>query len=134
MDIDPEEARRIEDSLVHDTEDDRQPEGIGIYLTARFLSKVLLAAYGLTMVASLFVHVLISGGGLILISLKPQAVLMGLSMALGAVFFYLSSGPDPELSKQRTWKGRLITLGVVFIVMQVISVLLWLGLAKAFSL
>jgi hypothetical protein len=134
MAIDPEEAKRIEDSLVHDTEDDPQPEGVGIYLTARFLSEVVLAAYGLTMVASLFVHVLLPGGGMVLISLKPQAVLMGLTMALGAVFFYLSSGPDPELSQQRTWKGRLITFGIVLLVVQAVSVLLWLALSKAFSL
>lgn len=136
MAIDPEEAKRIEDSLVHDADDDEIPEGRGIYLTARFLSKATLVVYGFLLAVSLLLHVLMRGGALIPISLNAEAVLMGLPIAIGAIFFYLNAGPYPDqvVAPKRTWAGRAVVLGITFVVVQVVSVLLWLGLAKAFSL
>ncbi len=46
MTIDPKEIDTIEKSMVHDVDEEPKPKGWGIYLTLRFLSKVVLGVYG----------------------------------------------------------------------------------------
>ena len=41
---------------------------------------------------------------------------------------------EPELEKMHTTKGRVATFIGVFVVMQAVSVLLWVLIARAFSL
>ncbi len=134
MAIDPKEINAIESSMVHDVEDDPKPEGLGIYLTLRFLSKVMLGVYGIMLLGMLMLQMLLSRGQAIPVFLMPQSVLLALPFALGAVYFYFDSDEDVESARQRTVIGRAVTFVVVFVVMQVVSILLWVGLARAFSL
>ena len=59
---------------------------------------------------------------------------MALPIALVAVYFYFTSELEPELAKKRTAAGRAVAFLIVFAVMQMVSVILWVGIAKAFSL
>ncbi len=52
----------------------------------------------------------------------------------GIFYFYFVSDHEPEIAKLRTPAGKVVTFVVTFAIMQVTSVLLWAGLAKAFSL
>jgi len=134
MAIDPNEVNSIEDSMVHDVDEEPKPEGWGIYLTLRFLSKVVLGVYGVMLLGMVVLQMFLRGGVNIPVSLMPQSVLVALPIALVAVYFYFASELEPEINKQRTLKGRTIAFLVVFGAMQVISVLLWVVMAKAFSL
>jgi len=134
MAIDPDEIDSIEKSMVHDVDESPQPEGWGMYLTLRFLSKVVLGVYGVMLLVMVILQIFLRGGETIPISLMPQSVLLALPIALVAVYFYFSSELEPELAKKRTAAGRTIAFLIVFAVMQVVSVFLWVGIAKAFSL
>ena len=134
MAIDPNEAKRIEDSMVHDMEDQPQPEGIGVYLTLRFLSEVVLGVYGVMLFSMLVLHIILRGGESIPVFLMPESVLLALPIALVAVYFYVVSDQEPEVAKMRSPGGKVLTFILAFVVMQVVSVLLWVALAKAFSL
>ena len=134
MAIDPNEAKRIEDSMVHDMEDEPQPEGVGVYLTLRFLSEVVLGVYGVMLFGMLVLHMLLRGGESIPVFLMPESVLLAMPIALVAVYFYFVSDQEPEVAKMRTPVGKVVTFVVAFVIMQVVSVLVWVGLAKAFSL
>jgi len=134
MAIDPNEIDSIEKSMVHDVDETPRPEGWGIYLTLRFLSKVVLGVYGVMLLGMVILQMLLRGGETMPISLMPQSVLMALPIALVAVYFYFSSELEPDLAKKRTAIGRTIAFLIVFAVIQVVSVLLWVGIAKAFSL
>ena len=134
MAIDPNEIDSIEKSMVHDADDSPQPEGWGIYLTLRFLSKVVLGVYGVMLLGMVILQIFLRGGETIPTSLMPQSVLMALPIAFVAVYFYFTSELEPELARKRTAAGRTAAFLIVFAVMQVVSVLLWVGLAKAFSL
>jgi len=134
MAIDPKEIDSIEKSMVHDVDETPQPEGWGIYLTLRFLSKVILGVYGVMLLGMVVLQIVLRGGETMPTSLMPQSVLMALPIALVAVYFYFSSELEPELVKKRTALGRIVAFLIVFGLMQVVSVLLWVGLAKAFSL
>lgn len=134
MAIDPNEIDSIEKSMVHDVDETPQPEGWGIYLTLRFLSKVILGVYGVMLLGMIILQIILRGGANIPVSLMPQSVLMALPIALVAVYFYFTSELEPELARKRTAGGRTAAFLIVFGVMQVVSVLLWVGLAKAFSL
>jgi hypothetical protein len=134
MAIDPNEINSIEDSMVHDVDETPQPKGWGIYLTLRFLSKVVLGVYGVMLLGMVVLQILLRGGENMPISLMPQSVLMALPIALVAVYFYFSSELEPELTRKRTAAGRTATFLTVFVLMQAVSVLLWVGIAKAFSL
>ncbi len=134
MAIDPKEIDSIERSMVHDIDEEPHPEGWGVYATLRFLSKAILGAYGLMLLGMVVLQMALRHGQEIPVSLMPESVLVGLPIALVAVFFYFSSEPEPEIAKKRTLRGKGITFALVLIGMQVISVLLWVALAKAFSL
>jgi len=134
MAIDPNEIDSIEKSMVHDIDETPQPEGWGIYLTLRFLSKVILGVYGVMLLVMVILQMFLRGGETIPVSLMPQSVLMALPIALAAVYFYFSSELEPELARKRKAVGRIAVFLIVFVVMQVVSVLLWVGAAKAFSL
>jgi hypothetical protein len=134
MAIDPNEIDSIEKSMVHDVDETPQPEGWGIYLTLRFLSKVILGVYGVMLLGMVILQIVLRGGETIPLTLMPQSVLMVLPIALAAVYFYFSSELEPELTKKRTAAGRTVAFLIVFGVMQMVSVLLWVGIAKAFSL
>ena len=133
MAIDPKEIKSIEDSMVHDVDEEPKPEGWGVYLTLRFLSKVILGVYGLMLLAMVVFQVVFEKGMVVPVFLMPQSVLIGLPFALVAAYFYFSSDHEPEVSQQRTNLGRAVTFVSVFVVKQVTTVLLWVGLAKAFS-
>jgi hypothetical protein len=134
MAIDPKEINSIEDSMVHDVDEEPKPEGIGVYLTLRFLSEVVLGVYGLMLLGMVLLQVILRGGQTIPIFLMPESVLMGLPMALVAAYFYFVSDHEPDVAKMRKPGGKVVTFILTFVIMQVISVMLWIGLAKAFSL
>jgi len=134
MAIDPNEIDNIEKSMVHDSKEDLKPEGVGIYLTLRFLSKVILMAYGVMLLGMTALQVVVSRGGNLPVSFRPEAALMILPFAIVAGFFYFFSEPEVEVAKQRTFVGRGVTLLAVFVGMQIVSVVLWILVARAFSL
>jgi hypothetical protein len=134
MAIDPKEIKSIEDSMVHDLDEEPKPEGWGVYLTLRFLSEVMLGVYGLMLLGMVVLQTVLRGGAAMPVFLMPQSVLMALPFALVALYFYFTSDAEPDVVKMRTTLGRVVTFGIAFIVMQMVAVLLWVGLAKAFSL
>jgi hypothetical protein len=134
MAIDPKEVKSIEDSMVHDIDEEPKPEGIGVYLTLRFLSEIILGVYGLMLFGMLVLQMALSKGQSIPIFLMPESVLMGLPIALVAAYFYFVSDHEPQVVKMRKPVGKVVTFVLTFVIMQVISVMLWMGLAKAFSL
>ena len=134
MAIDPKEINSIEDSMVHDQDGDPKPEGVGVYLTLKFLSKTLLGAYGVMLLAMLGLQLALRGGQELPVSLSPESLLVALPFAVVAVYFFFTAESEPETEKMRTTLGSAVTFLVVFVVLQVLSVLLWVGMAKAFSL
>ncbi len=136
MAIDPNEINSIEDSMVHDIDEEPHPEGWGIYVTLRFLSKVILAVYGLMLLGMLSLHIILRYTAISLIPtvMRPESTLIVLPIALVAAYLYLTSVPEPEISKKRTPLGKCVTFIIVFLGMQAASILTWIGLAKAFSL
>ena len=133
MPIDPEERKEIENSMVHDIDEDPKPEGWGVYLTLKFLSKTVLSAYGLMLLGMLALQVVLRGGESLPVSLSPESLLFALPIALVAIYLYFTADPEPDIAKKRTPLGRVTTLITVFVVMQVVSVLLWVAIAKSFS-
>jgi hypothetical protein len=134
MAIDPNEIDSIEKSMVHDEDEEPKPTGWGVYLTLRFLSEVVLGVYGLMLFAMVLLQTVLQKGEAVPVFMMPQSVLMGLPFALVAVYFYFVSDHEPDIAKMRTPVGKVITFLIAFAVMQVVSVLLWVALAKAFSL
>jgi hypothetical protein len=134
MAIDPKEINSIEDSMVHDVDEEPKPEGVGVYLTLRFLSKVILGVYGVMLLGMVIVQVVLSHGERIPLFLMPESVLLGLPIAIVAAYFYFVSDQEPDVAKMRTPLGKVLTFVIAYVVMQVISILLWVALAKAFSL
>ena len=134
MAIDPNEINSIENSMVHDEESDPQPKGWLVYVTLKFLSKVALGVYGLMLLAMLVLQMALRGGSKISVFLSPESLLVALPFALVAIYFYFVTDAEPEISKRRTTTGRLMTIVMMFVVLQVVSVLLWVGIAKSFSL
>ncbi len=134
MAIDPKEIKSIEDSMVHDVDEEPHPEGWGVYLTLRFLSKVILGAYGLMLLGMVILQIVLRGGSSVPVFLMPQSVLLALPFALVAVYFYFISDHEPDVAKKRTTIGRIVTFVVGFVVLQMVAVFLWVALAKAFSL
>ena len=133
MNIDPKEIKSIEDSMVHDIDEEPKPEGIGVYLTLRFLSEVVLGVYGIMLLGMVVLQTVMGKGQPIPIFLMPESVLMGLPMALVAAYFYFVTDHEPEVVKMRKPAGKVVTFIATYLIMQVITVLLWIGLAKAFS-
>jgi hypothetical protein len=134
MAIDPNEIKNVENSMVHDIDEEPKPEGWGVYLTIKFLSKVVLGVYGVMLLGMVVLQVVLRVGEKIPVTLMPQSVLTVLPFALVAVYFYFIADAEPEAAKKRTMLGRAMTFIVVFLVMQVVAVGLWIGAAKAFSL
>ena len=134
MAIDPKEVDKIESSMVHDVDEEPHPEGWGVYITLRFLSEVILGVYGLMLFGMAVVQSILRGDQAMPVFLMPESVLMGLPFALVAVYFYVVTDHEPEIAKKRTPVGKVVTFVITFVVMQVVSVLLWVALAKAFSL
>jgi hypothetical protein len=71
MAIDPKEINSIEDSMVHDVDEGPQPEGVGVYLTLRFLSEVVIGVYGVMLLGMVILQVALRGGQSIPLSLMP---------------------------------------------------------------
>jgi hypothetical protein len=134
MAIDPKEIKSIEDSMVHDVDEEPKPEGVGVYLTLRFLSEIVLGVYGLMLLGMVVLQTVLQKGAAVPIFMMPQSVLMGLPFALVAIYFYFVSDHEPDIAKMRTPVGKVVTFVIAFAVMQVISVGLWIALVKAFSL
>ena|SRR5689334_2317170 len=134
MAIDPKEINSIEDSMVHDIDEEPKPEGVGVYLTLRFLSEVMMGVYGLMLLGMVVLQTIVQRGEGVPVFLMPQSVLMGLPFAVVALYFYIVSDHEPDVAKKRTPVGKVVTFVITFVIMQVVSVLLWVGLAKAFSL
>ena len=134
MAIDPKEIKSIEDSMVHDIDEEPKPEGVGVYMTLRFLSEIVLGVYGVMLLGMVVVLAILHHGEAIPVFLMPESVLLGLPIALVAAYFYFVTDHEPEIAKMRTPLGKVITFIITYVVMQVVSVLLWVGLAKAFSL
>jgi hypothetical protein len=134
MAIDPKEIDNIEKSMVHDSREDLRPEGRWIYLTLRFVSKAVLAAYGLMLLGMTMFQVVVNKGGNLPVSFRPEAALIMLPFAVVAGFFYLASEPENEIAKKRTHGGRVVAVLSVFVAMQIVSIALWILIAKAFSL
>lgn len=133
MTIDPKEIKSIEDSMVHDLDEEPHPEGWGIYATLRFISRVILASYGLMLFGMVVLQVVMRNTP-IPFFLRPESTLLALPIAVVAAYLYFTSDPEPELAKKRTSLGKVVTFAVVFIGMQALSILTWVGLVKAFSL
>ncbi len=134
MTIDPKEIKSIEDSMVHDVDEEPKPEGWGIYLTLRFLSKIVLGAYGLMLLGMVVLQMVLKGGTVMPVFLMPQSVMVALPFALVAIYFYFISDHEPEISKKRKPLGRVVTFIAGFVLLQVMAVLLWVAMAKMFSL
>ena len=134
MAIDPNEINSIENSMVHDEDSEPQPQGWLMYVTLKFLSKVVLAVYGLMLLAMLALQLALSGGSEIPVFLSPESLLVALPFALVAVYFFFVTDAEPEIAKKRTTLGRLVTIVTTFVILQVVSVALWVGIAKSFSL
>lgn len=134
MAIDPKEINSIEDSMVHDVDEGPQPEGVGVYLTLRFLSEVVIGVYGVMLLGMLILQVALRGGQSIPTFLMPESVLVAIPIPLVALYFYFVTEVDPETAKKRTPLGKVVTFFITYVAMQLVSVLLWFGLAKAFSL
>ncbi len=134
MAIDPKEINSIEDSMVHDVDEEPKPEGVGVYLTLRFLSEVVIGVYGVMLLGMVILQVVLRGGQSVPVSLMPESVLVAIPILFVALYFYFVSDHEPEVAKMRTPQGKVVTFLITFIIMQVLSVLLWIGLAKAFSL
>jgi len=134
MAIDPKEIKSIEDSMVHDVDEEPKPEGVGVYLTLRFLSEVMLGVYGIMLLGMVVLQTFLQKGQTVPVFMMPESVLMGLPFALVAIYFYFVSDHEPDIAKMRTPVGKVVTFVIAFLVMQVVSVLLWVTLAKAFSL
>ena len=135
MAIDPNEINSIENSMVHDQDEDPKPEGWGIYLTLKFISKMMLIAYGMMLILMLGLQLALRNGDKMPTSLSPESLLFALPIALVAIYLYFTADVDAdEVVKLRTKAGSIVMFISVFAVMQVVSVLLWVGIAKAFSL
>ncbi len=134
MAIDPKEIKSIEDSMVHDLDEEPKPEGMGVYLTLRFLSEIVLGVYGTMLFGMLVLQIILRGGQSIPVFLMPESVLISLPLALVAAYFYFVSDHEPDIAKMRTPQGKVVTFLATYVIMQILSVLLWIGLAKAFSL
>ena len=116
MTIDPKEIKSIEDSMVHDIDEEPKPEGWGVYLTLRFLSEVVLGVYGVMLLGMVVLQVLLRGGTSMPVFLMPQSVLVALPFALVAIYFYFISEHEPDVAKMRTPMGKVVTFFVVFVV------------------
>ena len=115
MAIDPKEVKSIEDSMVHDIDEEPKPEGMGVYMTLRFLSEVLLGVYGVMLLGMVMVQIdVLSHGERIPVFLMPESVLLGLPIALVAVYFYFVSDHEPDIVKLRTLPGKVITFVITF--------------------
>jgi hypothetical protein len=134
MAIDPKEINSIEDSMVHDVDEEPKPEGLGVYMTLRFLSEVILGVYGIMLLSMVIVQAVLGHGEKVPVFLMPESVLLGLPIALVAAYFYFVTDHEPEVVKMRKPMGKVITFVITYAIMQVVSVLLWLALAKSFSL
>ncbi len=134
MAIDPKEIKSIEDYMVHDLDEEPKPEGVGIYLTLRFLSGVVLGVYGVLLLGMVVLQAVLERGSAVPVFLMPESVLMGLPFAIVALYFYFVSDHEPDVVKMRTPIGKVVAFVITFAVMQVISVLLWVAVAKAFAL
>src|SRR5580704_15341084 len=82
MAIDPKEIKSIEDSMVHDVDEEPKPEGWGIYLTLRFISEVILGAYAVMLFGMLVLQMVLNHGESIPAFLMPESVLVALPFAL----------------------------------------------------
>src|SRR5476651_716805 len=91
MAIDPKEIKSIEDSMVHDLDEEPKPEGVGVYLTLRFLSEVILGVYGVMLLGMVVLQTIIHAGTAVPVFMMPETVLMGLPFALVALYFYVVS-------------------------------------------
>jgi hypothetical protein len=134
MAIDPKEIKSIEDSMVHDIDEEPKPEGMGVYMTLRFLSEIVLGVYGVMLLGMLVLQMILQRGETVPVFLMPQSVLVALPIAVVALYFYFVSDHEPDVAKMRTPVGKTVTFFVMFVVMQMISVGLWMALARAFSL
>lgn len=126
------ELNRLEDALVHD-EQDPMPEGWGIYATPRHLAAVCLCVYAL-MLAGMVVTQVIYRNSAVPRLLMPESLLIGLPIAVVALYIRLVSPPEAELVKKRTFLGRLVTLVIAWVAMQAATILLWWGMVRAFTL
>lgn len=133
MTIDPKEIKSIEDSMVHDLDESPHPEGWGIYLTLRFLSRIIMAAYGVMLLGMISIEVVLREGP-VPIFLRREATLLALPIVIVAAYLYLTSEPEPDLSKLRTPLGKALTFIAVFVGLEACAILSWIGLVKAFSL
>ncbi len=133
MAIDPREIKSIEDSMVHDLDEEPHPKGWGIYFTLRFLSRVVMAVYGLMLLGMMVIHVVL-GKAATPLFLRPESTLLMLPVVIVAAYLYVTSDPEPDVSKMRSPLGKVMTFIAVFLGMQALSIASWIGLAKAFSL
>jgi len=86
MPIDPKEIKSIEDSMVHDVDEEPKPEGVGVYLTLRFLSEVVLGVYGVMLLGMVCFRLFLREVRRYPpVFLMPQSVLMGLPFAIVAL-------------------------------------------------
>jgi hypothetical protein len=120
--------------MVHDEDAAPKPEGWGVYLTLKFISKTILGVYGVMLLAMLALQLALRGGQQMPVSLSPESLLVAIPFALVAIYFYFTAESEPEIEKMRTLKGCIATFIAGFLILQIVSVLLWVGIAKAFSL
>jgi hypothetical protein len=132
MPIDDDDLKHLEESLVHDEDDEPQPEGWGIYATPKFLARVTLIAYAI-MIAFVLGALCYSGSHIPVIFM-PGSLVVALPFALVGLYLNWVSESESVLAKKRTTQGRLVAGFAVWFVLQAATVLIWLGIVRAFSL
>ena len=93
-----------------------------------------MGVYGVMLLGMVVVQAVLRHGEQVPVFLMPESVLLGLPIALVAAYFYFVTDHEPDIAKMRKPLGKVVTFVITFVVMQVLSVLLWVALAKAFSL
>jgi hypothetical protein len=134
MTIDSEDLKRLEDSLVHDVDDEPVPEGWGIYATPRFLARTTLIAYILMVVLVLLAGRIYSAGEPIPVFLMPGSLFVALPFAIVALYLDIVTPAEPEIAKKRTTQGRILTTLVSYVVLQLLTTGAWIGIALSFKL
>src|SRR5260221_14731442 len=106
MAIDPKEIKSIEDSMVHDIDEEPKPEGMGVYLTLRFLSEVDLGVYGVMLLGMGVLQTVLQKGEAAAVFLVPSWGMAGAPFGQEALYFYFMYCAEPHLATIGTPVGK----------------------------
>lgn len=134
MPINPEDLKRLDDALVNEEDEPEPvPQGWGVYVTPKFLSQVVLGVYGLMLAVMLVVRWTVHTA-MLPVMWMVTPVLAVLPIVLAALYLAWVTPPEPQVAAMRTRRGRIVTFVLVYMVMQVVTVLLWLAIDRMFTL